>query len=109
MINKPDKWVVVKIITEKIIYKVFGCWSGSYLTGDSWRMNSGIASIKDIGDAYEFTGYSGSIYVCSKNSYGANGYGAMVLSSMTQEALKNDVITVVLDEDTDFLNLKYEE
>ena len=109
MINKPDKWVVVKIITEKVIYKVFGCWSGSYLTGDSWRMNSGIASIKDTGDAYEFTGYSGSIYVCSKNSYGANGYGAMILNSMTQEGLKNDIITVVLDEDTDFLNLKYEE
>jgi hypothetical protein len=108
MNHKPNKWVVVKVITDKVIYKVFGCWSGSYLGGDSWRMNSGIESIKDTGDAYEFTGYSGSIYICNKNTYGTHGYGAMVLNSMTQEALKNDIITVVLDEDTDFLNLKYE-
>ena len=109
MINYPDKWVVIKIIDDKTIYKVFGCWSGSYLASNSWRMNSGIASIKDTGDAYEFTGYSGSIYVCSKNTYGTHTYGTMVLNSITQEALKNDIIAVVLDEDTDFLNLKYEE
>ncbi len=108
MNHKPNKWVVVKVITDEVIYKVFGCWSGSYLGGDSWRINSGIKSIKDTGDAYEFTGHSGSIYICSKNSYGANGYGAMVLNSFTHDYLKNDISIVVLDEDTDFLNLKYE-
>ena len=39
----PDSWVVLKITAETgVIYKVLAGWSGGYLDGDSWRLNSGI-------------------------------------------------------------------
>lgn len=35
----PEKWVVVKIEGKDIplVYKVFACWHGGYLNGDSWK------------------------------------------------------------------------
>ena len=90
----PDKWVVLKIGE---IYKVFANWSGGYLDGDSWRLNSGILEVKDAGDAWEFIGYSGSIYHCRKNGYGCNSYGAAVLSGWGG--------VEVMDEETDWGNL----
>lgn len=105
---KPDKWVIVKVITNEVIYKVFGCWSGSYLEGNSWRMNSGIVSIKDTGDTYEFVGYSGSTYICRKTCYGSHPYASIILNGMINDASKQDVVIEILDKDTDFLNLKYE-
>ena len=34
----PDKWVVVKITSDKNppIHKVFACWYGGYAGSDSW-------------------------------------------------------------------------
>ena len=34
----PDKWVLVKISGNESppVYKVFACWAGGYLDGDSW-------------------------------------------------------------------------
>jgi hypothetical protein len=42
----PDKWVVVKIIGKDTppVHKVFACWYGGYLDGDSWKLNSGITA-----------------------------------------------------------------
>jgi len=44
----PDSWVIIKITVpdQKTIYKVLGGWSGGYLDGDSWQLNSGIAKVK---------------------------------------------------------------
>ena len=64
---RPDNWVVIKFTqqvksgntgygrTEKVFYKVLGGWSGGYLDGDSWRMNSGGIG-KQIQDAAEASG-----------------------------------------------------
>ena len=71
MIYKPDNWVIVKIMDGEGVakgYKVLGGWSGGYLDGDSWRMNSGITSYKDNGDSYSFYGFSGSVYECNKST-----------------------------------------
>ena len=65
----PNNWVIVKIVHPKdTVYKVLGGWSGGYLEGNSWRMNSGITQIKEDKDYYYFHGYSGSVYKCFKIS-----------------------------------------
>lgn len=66
----PDYWCIIKVSGNDPHYRVFATWTGSYLTGSAWRMNSGITKAVDLGDRYEFHGESGSIYYCLKNSYG---------------------------------------
>lgn len=94
----PDKFVVIKILhNNETIYKVFGMWSGGYLSGDSWRMNSGIESIKIIGDKVLFMGYSGSVYEVYKQSESVTAYGGAVLSNIIDKS--NGVAEVIdLDE-----------
>ena len=50
--HMPDSWVIIKIsgIEAKDFYKVLAGWSGSYLYGDSWRMNSGIDKVEFDGE-----------------------------------------------------------
>jgi len=74
----PDNWVVIKFTqqvksgntgygrTERVFYKVLGGWSGGYLDGDSWRLNSGIVDVEETTDSYIFIGGSGSRYICNK-------------------------------------------
>lgn len=64
----PDSWVIIKIkdIEDKEFYKVLAGWSGGYLDGDSWRMNSGIDKVEFDGEYYSFIGQSGSVYKCHK-------------------------------------------
>ena len=65
----PDCWVIVEIDHEGVIYhKVLAGWSGGYLDGDSWRMNSGINGVEVDGDYYLIHGYSGSIYKVHKDA-----------------------------------------
>jgi hypothetical protein len=67
----PDSWVVLRMTyKDQIIYKVLGGWSGSYVDGSSWRLNSGVERAELDGDVYKFYGSSGSIYNCHKDSYG---------------------------------------
>ena len=70
----PDGWIILKIDQEQgSMYRVFGSWSGGFFTGDSWRMNSGITSIKEEDDYYKLYGYSGSVYNCYKGREGIVG------------------------------------
>lgn len=82
----PDKWVIICIIPDNEddppLYKVFATWSGGYLDADCWRLNSGILGITEDENSYSFHGYSGSEYVCGKNSYGTTVYGAGVLKNL---------------------------
>jgi len=78
----PDKWMIIKINGKNPHYRVFGSWYGGYLDGDSWRMNSGIKKVSHDGDFYLFEGYTGSIYKCHKNSYGASIYSIGILNNM---------------------------
>lgn len=66
----PDNWVVLKITDEQeTIYKVLAGWSGGYLYGDSWRLNSGITGVEKQAYLYGFYGSSGSVYWCHQGSY----------------------------------------
>jgi hypothetical protein len=60
----PDNWVVIKMNGDDPHYRVLAGWSGGYLDGDSWRMNSGITSVEDAGDRFNFYGSTGSCYSC---------------------------------------------
>ena len=64
----PDNWVILKV-KETGLYKVLGGWSGGYLDGDYWRLNSGITKVELDGNYWLFYGNSGSIYKCHKDFY----------------------------------------
>lgn len=101
----PDKWVVVKITTnDETLYKVFGSWIGGYLSGDSWRMNSGIESVSLDEDIIIFHGFSGSEYLCHKNSYGMTAYSSGVLLDAIE---KSGLNISILDKNTDWFSLEY--
>lgn len=89
MLNEynPDGWVLVKITGTDPHYRVFGSWRGSFLDGDSWRMNSGIVSAKLEGDHYLFKSTSGSVYSCHKKGYGELGaYAGGVLNDYVENS-----------------------
>lgn len=94
----PDKWSIIKVKTEsETFYKVFATWSGGYLDGDSWRMNSGIEEVTKDGEYYEFAGASGSVYRCHEEMYGTNMYGAGVMKSMLDKY--PDMLEVIQEDD----------
>jgi hypothetical protein len=100
----PDKWVIVKIDET---YKVFATWYGGYLSGERWRMNSGIVSIEEDDDFYYFKGYSNSIYKCNKKSYGTSFWTYGILNGIIEEAKNNisEIEITILDENTNFKEL----
>jgi hypothetical protein len=105
---RPNRWLVVKINSKEPHYRVFATWSGGYLDGDEWKLNSGITKVSLIDDHYHFEGSSGSVYICRKTSYGSTGYGWGVLDRLTTSFVKEDMGTIeVLDENIDFLTLDY--
>lgn len=65
---RPDSWVIIKLPSDHG-YKVLGGWSGGYLHGDSWRLNSGITRIEKEGKYYMIHGYSSSVYYCHSGRY----------------------------------------
>jgi len=91
-VHCPDKWLIIRFRDgDKTTYKVLGGWRGGYLDGDSWRLNSGIVDIEEDGDYYLFKGFSGSVYKCHKEAYGATS----VMSFIFDEEDKNkDIIKV---------------
>jgi hypothetical protein len=91
-----------------LTYKVFACWYGGYLNGDSWKMNSGITKVTKEEDCYLFKGYSGSVYKCHKDIYGFNMYGHGVLYNIINKSKEAGVNVEILPEDTNWNELKYE-
>jgi hypothetical protein len=100
MTTIPNKWVILKITTvEPVIYRVFGMWRGGYLSGDSWRVNSGIDRVEETDDSYLFYGRSGSVYDCAKRAYGLTAYGSAVLCQWLAGGVQ------IMPEDTDWMTL----
>jgi hypothetical protein len=69
---RPDQFSIIRINNAgKTFYKIFGSWSGGYLDGDSWRLNSGVESYTEGENGWiDFVGASGSVYECHKYSEG---------------------------------------
>ncbi len=80
----PDKWIILKITGEKgeVLLKVLAGWSGSYLEGQSWKVNSGISKCKVDGNYFMLSGYSGSVYKCHKKAYGTNMIMCGIISQL---------------------------
>ena len=97
MNNIPDNWVVVKV--DEDFYKVLAGWSGGYLDGDCWRLNSGISEVKDDGDYWLFIGESGSVYQCHKKGYGVRMNIAGQVKQLKELGYE------LMDEETDWMKL----
>jgi len=97
----PDSWVILKInLPDDLHYRVLGGWSGGYLDGDSWKLNSGITSHEFDGDYWYFYGSSGSCYKCYVDSYRMSGIMAGVYKQLLEE-YGEDVIQLVEDQEWD--------
>jgi hypothetical protein len=96
---------IKKANAEEYFYKVLGGWSGGYLDGDSWRMNSGIVSVTEEDDYFLFHGYSGSVYKCHKESYGLRMNNVAIYHQLKEA--RGDIISM-MDESSDWLSVKYE-
>jgi hypothetical protein len=106
---KPDCWVMLCITNkDEKIYKILAGWSGSYLYGQSWKLNSGCVGVKQDGDYFMFEGSSGSVYTCHKDTYRCNSIMSSVLNRFDKE-IQNipDLTFNVMSEKTNFLSLKY--
>mgnify|MGYP000945522004 CR=1 FL=1 len=98
----PDSWVILKIAGNDPHYRVLGGWSGSYLYGTSWRMNSGIVKVEDAGDYFIFHGSSGSTYECRKGGYGIR---TSMMEPISYYTKKHPDKVTVMDENTDWVGM----
>ena len=104
---RPNRWMLVEINDlHNPFYKVFGTWSGGYLDGDSWRLNSGIDKIVYHDDDYEFQGESGSIYLCDKTSYGVAGVSNYSIIKQLEEKFPDKLIFMSEDQALTYLESK---
>ena len=82
----PDRWVVLEFSHNgEKTRKLLGGWIGGYAKADTWRMNSGITEVKDEGDFFLFSGYSGSVYKCWKQSEGMTSLSADIYESFLKQ------------------------
>jgi hypothetical protein len=100
---RPDRWVIVKIITDKeCLYKVFASWS------ERWKINSGIVHATRVADRWEFAGYSGSVYSCLEGTYGTSAYGGTVLQGFVKEIETVGARIEIMPADTDWAAVPYD-
>lgn len=99
----PDGWVLIKVNGNDPHYRVFGSWSGGYLDGDAWRLNSGVTSVDQTESFYFFYGITGSIYRCHKDCYGRLGSYA---HGKLQSICLNDMATV-LEEPENIMSMEW--
>jgi len=103
----PDNWVVLKIDLEEQetpLYKILAGWSGGYLSGDTWRMSSGITRVEEDDHAFYFYGSSGSVYECNKSGYGLRMNDAHIWEKIRQH---RDGVEL-MDENTDWKMLDFQ-
>ncbi len=100
----PDSWVILKMVyKDQVFYKLLGGWSGGYINGSSWRLNSGIEKVELDNDRYMFYGISGSVYKCHKDGYGLRMSNAEAYNTMKKAHPNN----VELMEDRDWLQMEW--
>lgn len=108
---RPDRWVMLKFESEEeTVHKILAGWSGSYLEGQSWQLNSGVVKIEEDGDHYLFHGSSGSIYRCHKEGYGMNSIMSSQFRRWNEQMHAAEVpfIMNMLPCDSNFMEINYE-
>jgi hypothetical protein len=97
----PDKWMLVRVKGETPHWRIFATWGGGYTYGESWRLNSGVSSVENKDEWFDFHGHSGSLYRCGKRRYGVTSYGMGVLNDLLSES---DLLEAVWEEPKDILS-----
>lgn len=100
--NTPDKWMLVSVMGTDPHWRIFATWGGGYTYGESWKLNSGIKSVEDKDEYFDFLGYSGSVYRCYKTRYGVTAYGVGVLNDLLS---KSNLLEAVWEEPKDIVQL----
>lgn len=101
----PDTWVILEVKNnDETFYRVLGGWSGGYLDGNSWRINSGITEVKEFDDYFEFYGSSGSCYRCGKGMNRLSMATAGVWQELEQ--MYPDQVRI-MPEDTNWLEIEW--
>lgn len=100
----PDNWVVIFLNGDDPHYRILAGWSGGYLSGDSWRLNSGITRVEENDRSYYFYGSSGSCYVCGKQSYGLRMNNAGIFDQLKERY--GDKVQL-MPEDTDWISMDW--
>lgn len=100
---KPDNWIVFEFKgpDNKLHRKVLAGWSGSYLDGSSWKVNSGIKNTTQDNDYLYFEGYSGSVYKCNKKCYGIRMNNAHVWEQIQKQGGVKEVTVDQLHKELD--------
>jgi len=105
----PDNWVVLKIKEGKgtfPFYRVLAGWSGGYLDGDAWRMNSGITGVEKQAYLYGFYGSSGSVYWCHQGGYRLTmAIGGIYNQLKENEKFKGQI--QLMPEDTNWMEIEW--
>lgn len=99
-----DNWVVIKLSGDDPHYRILAGWSGGYLGGNLWRMNSGIVRADETEDAFLFYGSSGSCYDCRKTAYCLRMNNAHIWTKLQE--MHGDKVEL-MPEDTDWLNVDW--
>lgn len=97
----PDCWVLVKIYSEDFpegVPKVLAGWYGGYLGSDSWKLSSGVESVIDKGDFYEFLNSSGSVYLCHKEAQRMSGYMSTIFSGWKAQERNSGGLRIEIEE-----------
>ena len=100
----PDNWVVIFLNSDDPHYRILSGWSGGYVQGDSWQLNSGIVKVEEDDRSYSFYGSSGSCYVCGKKSYGLRMNNAHIWNQL-QETHGDKV--QMMPEDTNWVGMDW--
>jgi len=102
---KPDNWVIAKIEdNDQTVYKLVAGWSGGYLDGDTWRVNSGITEVTEDDSYFYFGGSSGSVYKCFKNAYTVRMNISGIVEFITHAKDHN---CTIMPEDTDWMSVDW--
>lgn len=96
----PHRWLMIQVKSPSAHYRIFGSWNGSYLEGESWRLNSGVSGVVERPDRFEVIGGSGSVYEIGKQSYGSTAYGQSIVDGILKQHLGifGDDTARILDE-----------
>ena len=100
-----DNWVVIKLDDGvDPHYRLLVGISGGYMSGSSWRLNSGITKVEEDEHYFYFYGSSGSCYQCRKTSYCLRMNNAYIWSQLQE--LHGDKVEL-MPEDTDWMSMDW--
>lgn len=77
--NEPHLWCLFR---DADLVRLMMSWRGTYVTGGSWRINSGIDYVDETESHYIVHGISGSEYHVPKCRYGSSPYSSAVMDEM---------------------------